>query len=466
VTRLPPGDDLSAARTDVPDARTLPPEVRRGGARSPGAGRPPARALLRAAPEPAAARARGPAVRAGALTGAVTASPTQLQRAKVAAAVAFAGAGLAFASWISRIPAVRDALQLSPAQVGLLLLCLSVGAVTALPLAGPVVHRVGPARAVLAGATGVAAGLLVVAAGVAVQATPLAGAGLLVTGAGTSLWDVAMNVEAADVETRLGRTVMPRFHAGFSLGTVGGALLGALAAARGVPVAVQLGLTAVLVVAVLGVATRRFLPVAPREAQRRSSGVLLAWRERRTLQIGLLVLAFAFTEGVANDWLTLAVVDGHGTGEAVGALSFAAFVTAMTVVRSIGGTAIDRWGRVAVLRATAALALGGLLLVVLGPSLPYVVAGALLWGAGAALGFPVGMSAAADDPARAAVRVSVVSSIGYTAFLAGPPLVGFLAEAVGVLRSLLVVLLALALGLVTAGAVAPDRERTSRRPAR
>jgi MFS family permease len=166
------------------------------------------------------------------------------------------------------------------------------------------------------------------------------------------------------------------------------------------------------------------------------------------------VLTFAFTEGVANDWLTVAFVDGHGTSEALGALGFAAFVAAMTLARTVGGGALERWGRVRVLRGTAGLALAGLLLVTFGPSLPWVVAGCLLWGAGAALGFPVGMSAAADEPDRAAARVSVVASIGYVAFLAGPPLVGFLAEEIGVLRALLVVPVALVVGLVSADATA------------
>ena len=155
-----------------------------------------------------------------------------------------------------------------------------------------------------------------------------------------------------------------------------------------------------------------------------------AWREPRTLLVGLLVLCFAFTEGTANDWLAVALVDGHGTSEAVGALGFACFVVAMTASRTVGGPLLERYGRPVVLRATAAVALVGLLLVVLARPLPLVLAGALLWGAGAALGFPVGMCAAADDPHGAAVRVSVVSSVGYTAFLAGPPLVGLLAEPV------------------------------------
>jgi MFS family permease len=183
--------------------------------------------------------------------------------------------------------------------------------------------------------------------------------------------------------------------------------------------------------------------------------VLTAWREPRTLVVGLMVLAFAFTEGSANDWIAIAMVDGHGTSETLGAIAFGFFVAAMTAGRMVGGTALERFGRVAVVRATAVIALAGLLLMLLGGSVPVALAGALLWGIGASLGFPVGMSAAADDPARAAARVSVVSSIGYTAFIAGPPLIGLLGEHAGILRALFVVLGALLLGLLAAGSARP-----------
>ncbi|MDG4767804.1 MFS transporter [Solwaraspora sp. WMMD406] len=389
-----------------------------------------------------------------------------VERARIAVGIAFGVSGLAFASWISRTPAIRDGLELSNAQFGLLLLCLSIGAVSALPLSGPLVHAIGPRRTVLAGASAVTVGMLAVAAGVLLGVAPLAGAGLLLTGTGVSSWDVAMNVEGADVERRLDRPLMPRFHAGFSLGTVTGALAGAGCAWLGVPVDWQLAATALLVIGVIAGSVRWFLPVPAREegTPASRSGVLRAWREPRTLLIGLLVLAFAFTEGVANDWLTLAVVDGYGTNDAVGAVVFGLFVTAMTGARMVGGSALQRWGRVLVLRCTALLALVGLLLVVFGPALPWALVGALLWGAGASLGFPVGMSAAADVADRAAVRVSVVSSIGYTAFLAGPPLVGFLAERDGILRALLVVLGALVIGLLVAGATAPPRPNPTAPP--
>lgn len=92
-----------------------------------------------------------------------------------------------------------------------------------------------------------------------------------------------------------------------------------------------------------------------------------------------------------------------------------------------------------VIRGQTVLAVAGVLLFVAGPPMPLAFAGVVLWGLGASLGFPVGMSAAADDPTRAAARVSVVSTIGYTAFLAGPPLLGYLADHVGTLHALLLV---------------------------
>jgi cyanate permease len=127
----------------------------------------------------------------------------------------------------------------------------------------------------------------------------------------------------------------------------------------------------------------------------------------------------------------------------------------MTTGRWFGTQVLDRFGRVATLRASAVVALVGLMLVVFGTVLPLAVLGSVLWGLGAALGFPVGMSAAADDPTRSAARVSVVASVGYTAFLAGPPLIGFLGDHVGVLKALTVTAGLLGLAALIAGTTAP-----------
>ncbi len=380
-----------------------------------------------------------------------------LLRARTAVVVTFATSGIAFASFASRTPAVREALGLTTAQLGLLLLCMSGGSIAGLPLSGPIVHRFGTARGVLGGAVTLGIGLGLTALGLAGGAVAPAAAGLGFVGLGIGVWDVSMNVEGADVERRLDRSLMPRLHAAFSLGTVLGAGVGTLTAAAAIPIAAQVGAIAVLAPVLMVWSTRRFLPrPAPVPEERAgSSGALRAWREPRTLLVGLLVLAFAFTEGSANDWIAVALVDGHRSSETVGAIAFGLFVAAMTVGRLLGGAALERFGRVGVLRATAVCALVGLLMVVLGGSTPVALVGALFWGVGASLGFPVGMSAAADDPARAAARVSVVSSIGYTAFLAGPPLIGVLAQHDGILSALFVVVGALVLGLLASGATRP-----------
>ncbi|WP_285683033.1 MFS transporter [Actinoplanes sp. NBRC 103695] len=388
-----------------------------------------------------------------------TLEPVRLNTAKVAVAVTFATNGLAYAGWLARAPAVRDDLGLSAAGFGLLLLCLSVAAISAIPLAGPLVQRVGPARSVLLGSASLVLGLIALGSGTATGTIWLAGLGLVLAGMGNSTWDVAMNVEGADVERRLGRTVMPRFHAGFSLGTVFGAGLSATLAALGVAVSVQLFATAALTAVVMAVTVRRFVPWSPLpQGEKPAMSVRQAWREPRTIMIGLIMLGFGFAEGAANDWLAISLVDGYHTSETVGAIGFGTFVTAMTLSRLFGGEAIERWGRVKVLRATAVAGALGLLLVIADLGVPFALAGALFWGAGVSLGFPIGFSAAADDPVRAAIRVSVAGSIGYGAFLAGPPLIGLLAEHFGVLQALLCALAALALGLAASRAAKPFPE--------
>jgi cyanate permease len=195
-------------------------------------------------------------------------------------------------------------------------------------------------------------------------------------------------------------------------------------------------------------AVRGFLTVtAPDHRDEQAPGhPLAAWRERRTVVLGLFVFCMAFMEGSANDWLGVAVIDGYHARPAVGAFTLGVFLAAMTTGRWFGPALLDRFGRIASVRTSAALACAGLLVVIFAGRLPLAIAGAALWGLGSALGFPVGMSAAGDDPRRAAGRVGVVTSIGYVAFLAGPPFVGLLGNDVGTLRALLAVA-----GVATAG---------------
>ncbi len=446
-----------------------------------------------------------------------------VRRAGVAVFVVFLLSGVDFASWASRLPAVRDSLGLDPAQVGLLLLVGAIGSLLSLPLSGVVVDHIGARSTVVTSAVLCAIGLLTASLGSALGAVVLVIGGLVLFGVGAGVWDAAMNLAGVAVEQRLGRSIMPRFHAGFSVGTMLGAGIGAVAAAVHASVLAHLAVVIVASTTAVVWAVRAFLPrphaspasgagtvgaasgagtvgtapgadavvdtapghhddgvmSVPRADGAMSgsradgmaavpgeggvvpvasrTGAFAGWLEPRTLMIGLIVFAAALTEGSANDWVSLSVVDGFGTTHAGGALAFGLFVTAMTAMRLLGTALLDRYGRIPVLRLAAGLAVVGLLLFGLVPSMPIALVGVALWGVGAALGFPVGMSAASDDPARAAARVSVVSTIGYSAFLAGPPLLGLLANEVGYRHALLVIVIPVVVGLTVLRAAAPLR---------
>ena len=191
-----------------------------------------------------------------------------------------------------------------------------------------------------------AAGLAAAGLGYPVGMAPVV-VGLFALGVGIGTWDVAMNVEGSAVEQELGRAIMPRFHAGFSVGTVAGALLGAAMVALGVSATVHLLAVAAIVAVVGPLAVRDFLPDghAPAEHEERRNP-LKAWTEPRTLLIGVFVFAAAFTEGTGNDWLGVAMIDGYDAAAALGALTFAVFLAAMTLGRWFGPGLIDRHGRV------------------------------------------------------------------------------------------------------------------------
>ncbi|MGH3414454.1 MAG: MFS transporter [Marmoricola sp.] len=364
-------------------------------------------------------------------------------RVRAAVALSFLLNGFAFASWASRIPDARHGLGLSAPELGLLLLAASGGSVLALPLTGLLVHRLGATRVVQIGTLGAGIGVSGIALATSMAGSvPATAVAMFVYGVGTSLWDVAMNVEAAAVERALNRSVMPRFHAAFSLGTVAGAGLGALMSKLSPDLVWHLPPVGLVAVVCSLAATRAFVPTRAETDPGRGapSGVRAAWLERRTLLIGLVVLAMALTEGTANDWLAVGLHDGYDVSRPVAVVGYALFVASMTLGRLAGPVLLDRFDRVGVLFGTMAAAGAGVVLTVLGGSAWLAVPGIVAWGLGASLGFPVGMTAAADDPARAAARVSVVSTIGYGAFLIGPPLLGFVAGHVGTLHALLVLL--------------------------
>jgi MFS family permease len=369
--------------------------------------------------------------------------------------IVFAACGFALAAWVSRTPAVRDLLGASTGHMGWLIFAIAAGAIVGLVSAGALIGRFGARPVIRVALLTAAAGLVVVAVGAGMASSAVVFAGLIVFGLGFGTCDVSMNVAGAANERAVGRTVMPIFHALYSIGTLTGAALGVLATFLGISVSVHLGVAAVIVVLAVipavrlvpeGVGRTGFSQPRLTTAER-----LAVWKDPRTLLIGLMVLGMGFAEGAAEDWLPLATVDGYGVSESVGAALFGIFVVAMTIGRLFGVLLIDRFGRVTTLRASALVAAVGLVITIFGPSAVTAAVGIALWGLGASLGLPVGMSAAADDARTASARVSATATVGYAAFLFGPPVLAMLGEHVGLLHSFVAVLAL----VVVAGLIAP-----------
>ena len=373
----------------------------------------------------------------------------------------YLASGLSISAWLVRVPAIAQDLHLSAGPLGLLLLAQTLGAFLSVSASGAVVMRLGAQKTLWVTYALIFLGGLALAAGSSLtHSVVLAAVGMAVFGIGQATFSVAANVQGAAVERTIGRSRMPLMHGCFSVGTVIGSILGTGAASLGISVFAHMSavylITAVLVVVSLRSTRHESADVKPVatglmtivEAGQGRFTTRHAWAEKRTVLIGLFVLGMALAEGSANDWVAVALTEGYGASESVGAIGYGLFVTAMTTGRLLGTGILSSCGRIAVMRTACILAFLGLGVFVLSPWLWLGMAAVFIWGIGAALGFPVGMSAAADDPFRASARVSVVSTIGYGAFLGGPPLLGLLGEHLGVRHGLAVVLVLVLVSLL------------------
>lgn len=394
----------------------------------------------------------------------------------------FALNGVTLASWLARLPAVGEALGLSPSELGAVLLAGAVGALGTTMVAGAIVTRFGGRCAMTLAAVGFTAAFLLLGLGPALGSAALLTVGVFLNGASFGLSGVPMNVESAAIERRMGRSILPQFHAAFSIGAVAGSLIGAVTALLGVSLLSQFVVTAALAAVwrfasipyiVLGSATGAgggpgadgggpVVVVAGGRGGLRTA--LQGWREPRTLLIGVVIMAAALSEGAANNWLALAVVDGFDATEAVGAVVFGLFVAGMTLNRLLGTRLIDRFGRVAVLRTSGLVSLAGLLVFGFAPTLPLAGIGVVAWGLGAALAVPIGIAAVSDDPLRAAGRVSVVTAFASMASLGAPPLLGLAAEVLGARHALVLITLAIVVSVSLSRRVAPTPTPNPPRP--
>lgn len=395
--------------------------------------------------------------------------------------VTFMLLGVSWSTWLTRFPTLRDELGYGLDDMSILILMPSIGSMLGLILAGRAVERFGAKLVIMLGVVlmGVSLplGTLTLLSGHVLLSYAL----LLVFGAGFGFADVAANVSGSDLERFLGRPRLVLVHAGFSVGGIGSVLFGAYAEAVNLPLLThQITVFTISIALVFGlsvwvpgervsapaheeqhleppmgetydVTMTGPIPVGgPTPKLRGGAEVpfkpVNVWKDPRILLLGFIALSGSLADGVATDWMPLAFIDEYDLTSDRAVLVLTLMFAGALTMRLIGDRLLMRFGRVAVLRMTLAFAFAGILLVALSPWTWLAVPGALFWGAGAALAFPIGISAAADKPETAARGVSVVSTIAYSAYAAGPVIFGFLGEHFGLRVSFLVLSAIIALG--------------------
>ncbi|XAH25059.1 MFS transporter [Xylophilus sp. GW821-FHT01B05] len=345
-----------------------------------------------------------------------------LRAARHATRVQFFCSGFLFATWGVHIPSVRAQYGANEAELGLAMLAAGVGALIGLTQAGRLTGRYGPARVTQIGGPIMALGIALL---LALPSYAALLALLVVFGFFNSVFDVAINAEASELERLGGRPLMSGMHGMFSAGGMAGATVGGLLLAWPQR---HLALVAVLMAAAALLAARRMLPAPPPGQAGEGSGGFKLPRGM-LLVLGLLAGIGLIAEGAMYDWSVLYLQQELGSPQHQAAFAYASFSAAMALTRFGGDWVRARVAPAVLLRGSALLAAAAMLLVLL-TSNPWVaLAGFALVGVGFANVVPILFSAAARLPGTSpAHAIAAVSSLGYLGFMAGPPVIGLLAQ--------------------------------------
>ncbi|WP_120633847.1 MFS transporter [Ruegeria sp. EL01] len=353
-----------------------------------------------------------------------------------AVVAAFIFNGLLFGAWASRVPAFKGEFELEPSVLGVLLLALAGGAIVSFPLAGGLSERWGADRLTFWCSWGYAPALALLA--LAPSALTL-GVALFVFGGFHGAMDVAMNGWGAKVEERLGRSTMSIFHAMFSLGAGIGAASGYVAARLEITTIWHFALVtafgSILAISVMNKATvvtsELRNPISKRPFFSLPSGSLLL--------VGLIAFSNSVGEGAMADWSAVFLRLTSDADEARAALGYAVFSIMMVLTRLIGGVVVERLGSVTTTRASAGITFVGLMIAIFGGSFATALFGFALMGIGYAVVMPLVFSRAAADPnVPAGPAIASVATFGYGGMLLGPPIIGFVAQLMGIRLSFLI----------------------------
>lgn len=364
-------------------------------------------------------------------------------------ALAFAVSGAIHASWMARLPAIREQLDTSLAKLGLAFFALGAGTLIGMVLGGKACRRFGSRRIFAAGSGG--ASVALVGVGLSTEPQHLA-AVLLVFGVGAGAWDVAMNVQGSRLERFTGRHLLTRFHGWWSAGSVAGAALAVVLSRWDVPVPVHLVVVACICLALCVVARRSFMD-GPAIGKQQEQGLSRRTRNRLVL-IGALILCGAAVEGAGADWLAIYLAEQHDVTDAGAAAGYAIFVVAMAAGRLASERPHHHIGPVAMVRLGAVVTAVGVVMAVQANAIEFAYLGALCWGMGICVVFPAAVSA--GGRAASAKGVAAMTVVGYSASLVAPPLIGEFAHRVGLGSALLTLPFLAAAVVVLAGALDGD----------
>lgn len=352
------------------------------------------------------------------------------RRGQLATAALFCSLGFQYATWASRLPAIKAHLGLTAAEVGLLLMATGIGAVGAFPLVAVLMRRLGSRRLALGSAACLALLLLAMSS---LPDYPVALLVMLVDGALVGGLNVAMNAQGAALEVVHGRNAMAKLHATFSGGSLAAALLASGMNAVTSTLIVHFGVAAVLLLLLVGYA-RTDLLTEDQAAERKEKG-RSRWTlpSRVTLWLGAAMVFGTVTEGAMNDWSALYMKDVAKASAELAPMGIAVVSVMMVLARLFADGWRSRWGDGRIVRAGSALAGVGLALALLSGGVVPALIGFACVGLGIAAVTPCVYVAAAKNGSDA---LTVVATMGTTGLLAGPPVIGFIANASGLVWGL------------------------------
>ncbi|MBA3243715.1 MAG: MFS transporter [Actinobacteria bacterium] len=368
--------------------------------------------------------------------------------ARTAVTVVFFASGAAYGSWVARVPSLQEGIDATKSELGLALFGIAAGSIVMLPVAGWLVARLGSRSVALAGLVGVAVSLPLIGLAPSLLALTLAFAAF---GVASATLDLAMNAHGVAVERRSDRPILSSFHAAFSLGGLVGAAVGGIAAALGVSPLAQLTSAAVVILGI-GVWSRGHLLPGHIDA---ATGPVYSRPSAGLVALAALAFAGLLAEGAAGDWSGIYLNETLATGEGAATAAFIGFSVTMTLGRLVGDRLTSAWGAARLTRGAGLLGAAGIAAALLSADPLVAVVGFACLGAGLSTVIPTVFRAAAAAGSSAGAGIAAVSTVGYAAFLVGPPAIGVLADATSLVLALSLLVGLCALIALLAGATAP-----------